>query len=92
MLPDVSPYPVSVAANLIEVFETYTIESRLGLGAVGVVLTGHYEVQGLGLGLMNCWKRIDIKLRNDGTSVCLLPPECPHPATGPWITKVLFFA
>ena len=38
MWPDVLPYTVSVAANLIEVFETYTIESRLGLGAVGVVL------------------------------------------------------
>ena len=54
MRPDISPYTVSVATNLIEVFGTYTIESRLGLGAVGVVLTWRYEVQGLGLGLMSC--------------------------------------
>ena len=55
MRPDVSPYTVSVAASLIEVFETYTIESRLGLGAVGdVLLTRRCEVQGLGLWLVSC--------------------------------------
>ena len=54
MCSDFLPYIVSVAANLIGVFGSYTIESHKGLELVGGALTGRCDARRVGVLLVNC--------------------------------------